>query len=163
MVYLPSGFFEAWGTKAKKPQLSRTILFFWPCRKANQPVFSWTMVVFWLWYPRPPENNLANKPLRDPSEMAGAPVGIQEHTSSKQDESVWPLPDLTQCSQELGTFYSASKPIPSQNDGKCPYHNSRTHLFKARRVRLTSTRSNTKFARTGDFLLSFKTYTQSKR
>ncbi len=55
MVYWPSGFLEAWGTKAKKPQFSRNILFVWPCRKAKKPVCSWKIVVFWPWYPRPPK------------------------------------------------------------------------------------------------------------
>ncbi len=36
VVYWPSGFLEAWGTKAKKPQISRNILLAWPCRRRRQ-------------------------------------------------------------------------------------------------------------------------------
>jgi hypothetical protein len=71
VVYWPSGFLEAWGTKAKKPHFSRNILVYWPCRQANKPVCSWKSVVFWPGYPRPPKNHLANKPLRDPSGALG--------------------------------------------------------------------------------------------
>ncbi len=62
VVVWPSVFLEAWGTKAKKPHVSRNILFFWPCRRRRQGqqtsiTKNW---IFWPWYPRPPKNHLAN-------------------------------------------------------------------------------------------------------
>jgi hypothetical protein len=39
------------------------------CGKANKPVCYWEVVVFWPWCPRPPKKQLANKPLRDPSDL----------------------------------------------------------------------------------------------
>ncbi len=62
--------FEAWGTKAKKPHIFRNIVVFGLVAeggKANKPVFSSQSHVCWPWYPRPPKNHLAKKPLRDPS------------------------------------------------------------------------------------------------
>ncbi len=48
MVFGPSVFGEAWGTRAKKPHLFLKIVVSWPL------------------YPRPPTNHLAKKPPRDP-------------------------------------------------------------------------------------------------
>ena len=36
VVYWPSGFLEAWGTKAKKPHFFRKLLVVWPCRRRRQ-------------------------------------------------------------------------------------------------------------------------------
>ncbi len=39
--------------------------------KAKKQLISEKCVVFWPWYPRPPKNHLAKKPLRDASEKRG--------------------------------------------------------------------------------------------
>jgi hypothetical protein len=36
VVYWPSGFGDAWGTKAQKPRLFRKMLVVWPCRLRRQ-------------------------------------------------------------------------------------------------------------------------------
>ena len=48
--------------------------------KANKPQFSSNSVVFWPWYPRLPKKHLANKPLRDPSEVCSSVT--TRHTST---------------------------------------------------------------------------------
>jgi hypothetical protein len=71
VVYWPSVFLEAWSTKAKHNTFSGTYWFIGLAAfggRVNKPIFSLTSVVFLPWYPRPPTNHLANKPLRDPFE-----------------------------------------------------------------------------------------------
>ncbi len=71
MVVWSSGFLEARGTKAKKPDVFRKRLFFGLAAeggKAEKPVFPLNSVVFGPWYPRRPKTHLAPKTLRDSSD-----------------------------------------------------------------------------------------------
>ncbi len=78
---------EAWGTKAKTPHIFRKPTFFGLAAfggKAQKLIVSSKCMVFWPWSPRPPKNHLANKPIRDPFEIAlespsGADFGCNRH------------------------------------------------------------------------------------
>ncbi len=54
MFVWPSGFLEAWGTKAKQPHVFRKRLVIWTCQ---QTVMFMKMCGFWPWYLRPPKKH----------------------------------------------------------------------------------------------------------
>ncbi len=63
--YWPSVFLEAWGTKANKLQIFQKRVVCWPCRLRRQGQKHHSFLemcgLFGPWYPRPPNNHMANK------------------------------------------------------------------------------------------------------
>ncbi len=88
--FRPSGFLEAWGSKAQKPHIFRKVVFFWPCRLRRQgqtTIIFWNKCGFWALVPRRPKNTWPTKPLRDPSDPQPPPHACLAHALTKQSPS----------------------------------------------------------------------------
>ncbi len=80
VVFWPSLFWEAWGTKAKKPHIFQKQMFLLalpPKAAGPNNHCSGKLVVFWPWCPRPPKSHLATKTLRAPFEFRGAALAAK--------------------------------------------------------------------------------------
>jgi hypothetical protein len=76
VVFWPSVFLEAKGTKAQKPHILQKRMFFWPFhlrRQGPRTIRFWKMCVVWPWCPKPPQNYLTQHSLRDPFDTPFGP------------------------------------------------------------------------------------------
>ncbi len=68
LVFGPSVSWGGLGYQGPKTSIYKKRMIFRTCRRRRQgetkPLVSGTFVVFWLWYPKPPKQHLAKKPLR---------------------------------------------------------------------------------------------------
>ncbi len=69
---LAKWFFGGLDAKTQKPHMLQKSVVVWPCRRRRQGQKHTRFLQlkgFWFWHPRPQQNHLAKKPLRDPSEL----------------------------------------------------------------------------------------------